>query len=36
LAQVHPTHGPKAIADELDEPWSRGHDHAFLAALDLR
>lgn len=25
-----------AIADELGEPWSRGHAHVFLAALDLR
>ena len=24
------------IADELGEPWSRGHAHVFLAALDLR
>ena len=25
-----------AIADELGEPWSRGHAHVFLAALELR
>jgi predicted ATPase/DNA-binding NarL/FixJ family response regulator len=25
-----------AIADELSEPWSRGHAHVFLAALELR
>ena len=25
-----------ATADELGEPWSRGHAHVFLAALDLR
>lgn len=25
-----------AIANELDEPWSRGQAHAFLAALELR
>ena len=25
-----------AIADELSEPWSRGHAHVFLAVLELR